>query len=57
MNNLIYFKHQTIYSAHLPWVTVGVGVTIESIEKDKKIAGRCVLLVKEYGVLDSLSTW
>ena len=56
MNNLIYFEHQTIYSAHLPWVTVGVGITIESIEKDKKIAGRYVLLDKECGVLDSLST-
>ena len=45
-----------IYSTHLPWVTVGVGVTIEPLEKDDKLAGRGVLLVKGYGVLDSVCT-
>ena len=56
MNNLIYFEQQNICSGHLPWATIGVGVTIEPLEEDDKLAERCVLLVKEYGVLDFLST-
>ena len=43
-----------IHSAHLPWVTVGVGVTIEPLKEDKKLTGRCVVLVKGYGVLNSV---
>ena len=45
-----------MFIAHLPWVIVDVGVTVESLEEDEKLAGRCVLLVKGYGVLDSVST-
>ena len=52
MNSLLILIHNT----HLPWVTVGVGVTIEPLEEDNKLVGRCVLLIKGYGVLDSLST-
>ena len=33
---------------------IGVGVTIEPL-KDEKLVERCVLLVKEYEVLNSLS--
>ena len=40
----------------LPSITVCLGVTINSFEKDEKLAGRCILLVKGYGVLDSVST-
>ena len=57
MKNLIYCEEWTIYSAYLPWVTVGINVTIEPLKNDEKFAGTCVLLVKEYGVLDSLSIW
>ena len=42
--------------ACLPSITVGVGVTINPFEKIEKLAGRCRLLVKKYGVLDSEST-
>ena len=42
--------------ACLPSITVGVGVTINSFEKDEKLAGIFILLVKMYGVLDSVST-
>ena len=45
-----------IHSTHLPLVTVGVGVTIEPCEEDEKLAGRCVLLVRMYGVFDSVLT-
>ena len=51
MKILIYFEQRS--SIHLPWVTFGVGVIIEPFEKDEKLAGRCVLFVKEYGDLDS----
>ena len=50
MSILIYF------SAYLPWVTVGVGVTIEPLKEDEKFGGRCVLSVKGYGVLGSVFT-
>ena len=40
----------------LPWVTVGVEVTMEPFEKDERLAERCVLLVKRYRVSDSVST-
>ena len=39
-------------NAHLPGVTVGIGVTIEPFNEDE-LFGRCVLLVKGYRVLDS----
>ena len=42
-----------IHSVHLPWVTVGVGVIIEPSEENEALAGRYLLLVKRYGVLDS----
>ena len=42
-----------IYSIHLPPVTLGVGVTTESLEVE--LVGRCVLLVKGYRILDSMS--
>ena len=42
--------------ACLPSITVGVVVIINSFEKDEKLAGRLILLVKRYGVLDSVST-
>ena len=35
---------------------LGVGVTIERSEEDEKLAGRYVLLVKMYGVFDSVFT-
>ena len=44
------------HSTHLPRVTVGKGVTIERREEDEKPAVRCVLLVKMYGVFDSVFT-
>ena len=50
MSILIYF------SDFLPWVTVGVGVTIEPLKEDENFAGRCVLDVKGYGVLGSVFT-
>ena len=54
--NIIWITYFLIYSTHLPWVTVGVGVTIESLEEEKKIVVRSVLLVKEFRVLDSVAT-
>ena len=45
-----------IYYVYLPPVTIGVDVTIESLEEDKKLVRRYVLLVKEYGVFDPVST-
>ena len=45
-----------IDSVHLPSVTIGVCIIIEPLEEDEKLVGRCVLLVKWYGVLDSMST-
>ena len=45
-----------IHSNHLPWVIVGVGVTIEPLNVDEKFAVRCVLLVRMYGVFDSVFT-
>ena len=50
-----YKQFNLIYTAHLPGVTVGVGVTIEPLDEDEKLAGGCALLVKGYGVLDSVS--
>ena len=35
---------------------LGVGVTIERSEEDEKLAVRCVLLVRMYGVFDSVFT-
>ena len=35
-------------------VTVAVGITIEPLEEDEKLAIRCVMLVKGYRVLDSV---
>ena len=46
-----------IHSTHLIWVTVGVGLTPKPLEKEKKLGGTCVLLVKGFGVLDSVITW
>ena len=43
-----------IDSVHLPSVTIGVCIIIEPLEEDEKLVGRCVLLVKWYGVLDSV---
>ena len=37
-------------------MTVGVEVTINPFGKVEKLAGRCVLLVKGYGVSDSVPT-
>ena len=45
-----------IHSGHLPRETVVVGVTMEPVEVDKKLGRRCVLLVKVFGVLDSVAT-
>ena len=50
----LYEQFLLIHSTHLPSITIGVDVTIEPLEEDKKLAGRYVLLaiVKGYGVLD-----
>ena len=42
-------------SVHLPGGTVGIGVTIEPFKGDEELFGRCLLLVKRYRVLDSVS--
>ena len=50
-------RYCLIHSAHLPWVTVVVGETMEPLEEYKKVVGRkCVLLVKMFGVFDSVVT-
>ena len=46
-----------IYYVNLPPVTIGVDVTIESLEENEKLVRRYVVLVKEYGVFDIMSTW
>ena len=51
------WKINWISSTHLPGVTVGVGVIIEPLKEDEKLAGRCVLLLKRDGVWISVSTW
>ena len=40
---------------YLPGITIGVGVITELLKENEILAGRCVLLVKGYGVLESLS--
>ena len=46
-----------MHSTHLPTVTVVVGVTIEPLKEGKKVVNRrFVLLVKRFGVLDSVAT-
>ena len=50
-----YEKIILICSAHLPWETDGVGVTIELLKEDEILVGRCVLLIKEYEVLITVS--
>ena len=45
-----------IHYVYLPPVTIGVDVTIESLEENEKLVRRYVLLVKEYGVFDTVST-
>ena len=42
-------------SVHLPGGTVGIGVTIEPLKGDEELFERCVLLVKGYRALDSVS--
>ena len=37
-------------------IPVGVGETIELIKEDEELAGRSVLLVKEDGVWNSMTT-
>ena len=49
-------RYCLIHSAHLPIVTVVVGVTMEPLEEDKKVGRKCVLLVKRFGVFDSVAT-
>ena len=46
-----------IDNAYLPGVTVGVGITTKPLKEDEILAGRCVLLVKGYGVVDSVSIY
>ena len=41
---------------YLPSITVSDGVTIRPSENDEKLAWRCILIVKGYGGLDSVST-
>ena len=43
-----------IDSAHLPLVTIDVGIIIEPLEEDEILVKKCVLLVKWYRVLDSV---
>ena len=45
-----------IHSGHLPRVIVVKGVTMELLEDDEKLGATCVLPVKVFGVLDSLTT-
>ena len=52
--NIIYEQINLIHRTHLP-IGVGVGVTIEPLKENKELVGRCVLLVKGYGLLDSVS--
>ena len=57
-NKEIYqIRYCIMHSAHLPTVTVVVGVTIEPLKEGKKVVSRrYVLLVKRFGVLDSVAT-
>ena len=52
---LTYVQINLIHNAHLPGVTVGVGITIEPLE-DEDIDGRYVLLSKVYELVISIST-
>ena len=52
--SLKYEQINLIHSAYLPGV-IGVGVTIEPLKEDVDVVGRCILLVKEYGLLDFVS--
>ena len=50
-------RYCLIHSAHLPRDTFVVGVTIKPLEEGKKVVSRrYVLLVKRFGVLDSVAT-
>ena len=48
-------RTKSIYCAHIPEGTVSVGVTVELLKEDEERYGRCVLLVKGYKLLDSVS--
>ena len=48
-------QYEQFDSVHLPGETVGVDVTVEPLKNDEELFGRCVLLVKEYRLLDSVS--
>ena len=49
-----YEQIKLIHNAHLPGI-IGVGIAIDSLKENEKPVGRCVPLVKGYGVLDSVS--
>ena len=56
-HNSIHYCYKVVtvtINNHIPGVTVGVGVTIKP-KKNEELAGKCVLLVIWYGVVDPVS--